>query len=310
MHVDIAICTWNRAALLDQTLASMRELVIPAGIEWQVLVVNNHCTDDTDQVLAKHADDLPLRRLWEPNLGKSNALNTAIDTIEGELILWTDDDVLVNPDWLGAHVDAANRYPDASFFGGPIEPWFETGPPLWVTTVWNQIALAFATRDFGNDEFKLSAATLPFGANLAIRADVQRRFRYNRRLGRVGPTEVRGEETVILKQLLAAGYGGYWIPQARLRHFIPNERISLEYLERFFYGIGQTSSLDEEDFSGWFQLLLRLQHWTKASIYGAQFQAYHNVARPTWSVKKLIRASYHRGAFDGVEVPQAERQVA
>ena len=63
--ITVAICTWNRAQLLDQTLTEMRKLRIPPGIEWELLVVNNNCTDDTDGVLDRHEGRLPIRRLFE-----------------------------------------------------------------------------------------------------------------------------------------------------------------------------------------------------------------------------------------------------
>src|SRR4051812_4932182 len=111
IRVTVAICTWNRSALLDRTLTSMRHLVIPEGVEWEILVVNNNCTDDTDDVLSRHFAGLPLRRVFEPRQGLSNARNAAIDVAAGELICWTDDDVLVDPGWLSAYVEAASRWP-------------------------------------------------------------------------------------------------------------------------------------------------------------------------------------------------------
>ena len=50
MDATIAICTWNRSDLLDKTLARMRELEIPPGTTWEIVVVNNRCTDNTDEV--------------------------------------------------------------------------------------------------------------------------------------------------------------------------------------------------------------------------------------------------------------------
>ncbi len=79
MNVTVAICTWNRAKLLDQTLTRMQQLRIPANVAWELLVVNNNCTDDTDAIIAGHESALPLRRLFEPKPGLSNARNFAVD---------------------------------------------------------------------------------------------------------------------------------------------------------------------------------------------------------------------------------------
>ena len=76
MKITVAICTWNRAALLDQTLCEMHKLEIPAGVEWELLVVNNNCTDGTDAVVAEHAKGLPILRLFEARPGLSNAGNS------------------------------------------------------------------------------------------------------------------------------------------------------------------------------------------------------------------------------------------
>ena len=120
MDVTVAICTWNRAKLLDATLAQMCKLRIPSGITWELLVVDNNCTDDTPAVVERYADRLPVRRLDEKNQGMSYARNCAQRAAAADLLLWTDDDVLVDEDWLAAYVRAAARWPNAGYFGGLI----------------------------------------------------------------------------------------------------------------------------------------------------------------------------------------------
>ena len=129
MYITVGICTWNRAHLLDQALTSMHKLRIPNGVEWELLIVNNNCTDDTDNVIAKHKAYLPVRRLFERQPAKSFALNHAIREARGEYILWTDDDALVDPGWVVAYSEAFNRWPNAAIFGGPVRPWFPCPPP-------------------------------------------------------------------------------------------------------------------------------------------------------------------------------------
>ena len=297
MRVEVVICTWNRAQLLDQTLASMHELIVPPDVEWELLVINNHSSDETDDVIARHTRHLPLRRIWEASLGKSFALNTAIDAARGDLILWTDDDVLVDRNWLSEHVAAARKYPEAGFFGGTIAPWYEVDPPNWVAGAWDYISAAYAAREFDDGEFLINMQTLPFGANWAIRTELQRQYRYDVRLGRVGPSDVRGEETAILQQMVEDGIQGRWIPQARLRHFIPEDRLTLDFLCRFFDGIGQTSALmaGNEDLSPMRRRLRGAYYRAKIAIHTAKYHAYRHTAHPSRWVKALSRASRYRG---------------
>ena len=167
MLVTVAICTWNRAEFLDQTLAEMHKLRIPAGVDWELLVVNNHCTDDTNEVTARHAGKLPLRPLFEAKQGLSPAHNCAIQAARGELIVWTDDDVLVDPDWLDAYCQAAAQWPEATFFGGNIQPWFACEPPRWIVD--NPRLAPFSERQLGSAVRLMSPQEYPFGANMAFR---------------------------------------------------------------------------------------------------------------------------------------------
>src|SRR5438270_654665 len=107
MHVTVVICTWNRSRLLERTLSEFVNLRIPPHVQWEVLVVNNRCTDDTDRVISRFEATLPLRRLYQERPGKSNAANHAVAEAAGDLILWTDDDVLVDPGWVESYVRAA-----------------------------------------------------------------------------------------------------------------------------------------------------------------------------------------------------------
>jgi len=236
--VDIAICTWNRSALLAQTLESLAKLRIPSGIHWRVLVVDNRSTDDTQDTLEAYAEALPLVILSEPEQGHTHARNRAIKASTAELILWTDDDVIVEPSWLEAYLSAAIRDSDLDFWGGKIEPFFPEGRSPWISENWTQLAGCFAARDLGEQPIELTAESLPYGANFAVRGDVQRKNLFNPDLGRRGGEVVGEDELEFLRRLLAKGHRGRWVPQSRLQHVIPAERASTEYAFDYFVGQG------------------------------------------------------------------------
>ncbi len=244
-RVTVAICTWNRSRSLRATLASVGALHVPAGVDWEVLVVLNNCTDDTESVAAEHARALPLRILRERRQGLSHARNCAVAAAQGDHILWTDDDVVVDRLWLAAYVEAFREFGAAAVFGGPIEVELEGSPPEWVRALARDEDLSgvYARRDLGPRGIELAPARglLPFGANFAVRTCEQRVFRYDPRFGRAGASLVGGEETRVLAQILAMGRTGRWVPGARVVHRIPPRLQTRSHVRRFFVAYGRAT---------------------------------------------------------------------
>lgn len=219
----------------------MGRLSIPPGVEWELLVVDNNCSDDTPAVISHHASHLPIRQLSEPRQGLSNARNCAIEAARGDIILWTDDDALVDPGWLAGYVNAANTHADASFFGGPVDPWFSVEPPRWLEANLSVFAGAYAVRRMPHGTLTLNGKdSLPFGANFAVRREGFVDLRFDTRLGRTGSDLMGGEEVQFMGQLLDQGYFGVWVDEARVRHFIPEDRVSQAYLWDYYYDKGRS----------------------------------------------------------------------
>jgi glycosyltransferase involved in cell wall biosynthesis len=239
--VTVAICTWNRGQILDQTLTQLRSLRVPVGVEWELLIVNNNSTDDTAAVIARHTRFLPIRPLFEPSTGKSYAANLAIREALGELMLWTDDDVLVDPSWLAEHVAATRTLPDAVFIGGAIEPWFAISPPGWVQKNLHLLAGPYAIRK-ADDQTRYLAErdTLPCGANLLIRRTALLTQQFDCRLGPSGKALIMWEDHELLTRLLKCGYRGGWAGTARVRHLIGPQRLTRKYIWEWNVGAGKT----------------------------------------------------------------------
>jgi len=297
MRLTVAICTWNRADLLAATLERMTELAIPGGLEWELVVVDNNCTDHTSDVLASFAGRLPLVRASESNPGLSHARNRAIAAASGTYIVWTDDDVLVDSAWLGAYREAIAEHPEAAFFGGPVEPWFEGTPPAWLRDNFAQVANAYAVRDLAAEPCRLTGegGRLPFGANYAVRYDVQERHPYDPDLGRRPGSMVGDEETTVLRAILDEGGEGWWIPEARVRHFIPRGRQTTGYLRGYFEGQGEVAA-DETAPAG--RLAWRGRPgwmWKEAALAELRYRTLR-MFRPSgdW-IPALKRAAFLRG---------------
>ena len=245
MFVSIAICTLNRAESLRRNLDSLVAMRVPQDLQWEVVVVNNGCTDHTDEVIASYAARLPIRGEYEPQRGISRARNRAVDAAKGEYIVWTDDDTVVDPDWLAAYAEAFRRWPKSAVFGGPIIPRYESPVAEWLQACEHLLRDVYAVRDFGNAPIRISRkeGPAPFGANFAVRAAEQRSVRYDPGFG-MAPGRYRlGEETAVIIGIFATGASGYWIPDARVEHCIARQRQTTAYIARYFAAQGETVAL-------------------------------------------------------------------
>lgn len=243
MIVTVAICTRNRARALERTLRSLAAAAVPPSLSWEVLVVDNSSADETPRVIANASDALLVRAVDERQIGLSHARNAAIREARGDYIVWIDDDVLVDAQWLRAYHDAFRARPEIAFFGGPIVPTFEGSPPAWLRLALPRVDNAYAARDLGAAPVALTRDTLPFGANFAVRSDVQRRYPFDPALGRRGTALSAGEEWAVLEAMLAGGESGQWVPGARVEHVISAERQSVRYLRRYYVENGMSLAL-------------------------------------------------------------------
>ena len=74
--LEVIICTYNNAAMLDGALSRLAKQRNLQGARWTCLVVNNNCTDDTEKFVRRYAaqgSTLPLRMVAEPEQGLTPA---------------------------------------------------------------------------------------------------------------------------------------------------------------------------------------------------------------------------------------------
>ncbi len=299
LRVTVAICTWNRSPSLRQTLDGFTGIAAPVATKWELLVVNNNCTDETDEVIRAFEDRLPVRRVFEPRPGLSHARNRAIAEATGDYILWTDDDVTVCRDWLVAYADAFRQWPDAALFGGPIEPSFDGTPPSWLQQIYPSIAGVYAARDFGSEPIPLSPHVIPWGANYCVRAREQSSHPYDPDLGYRPGRLIGWEETEVLQALLAAGAQGWWVPRAALRHHVPKARQTTKYLRTHFYnrGVYYGSRWNEIDK----RLVFGRPRWLWKRVVEAElkYRLHRVLSRPEVWVEHLITSSESWGLLNG-----------
>lgn len=239
MRITVAICTWNRCTLLARTLEQLTR-IISDGIDWEILVVNNNCTDETDAVIAAASRRLPIRRIFEPTPGKSHALNRTLREARGDFILWIDDDVLVDEHWLEAFGETARRHPEAAVFGGPIEPDFAVQPDAAVVAAFPILAVGFCGLDHRRPEGPLPPGLPVWGANMACRRSTLGDVAFDTELGPLESSCRLGEDRALIDLVRDRRGEIVWVPGMRVRHHVPASRMTVQYLTAYYAGMGRT----------------------------------------------------------------------
>lgn len=232
MDASIIVCTYNRAESLKDTLAALAALKARPDLQWEVLVVDNNSRDSTRQVVEAAQRNWPrLRYVFEPAQGLSHARNRGIAESTGEVILFTDDDVLPEPKWLEITLEGLTRY-QADACGGYIAPIWETSPPAWLT---ERFYGFLAVRTDCSDDYPITQASqAPFGANMAMKRTVFDRvalFDTNR--GRKGNVLASGEDGEMFERILAAGLKAIFLGQSRVHHKVEAFRLTKRYFRRW-----------------------------------------------------------------------------
>jgi glycosyltransferase involved in cell wall biosynthesis len=238
MKFSIVIATYKRATVLQDTLASLARLQ-PAA-EWEVIVVDNNSPDDTRAVVerAAAAFPVPLRYAFERVQGRSAALNCGFRLAQGDIIVTTDDDVRVEPDWLN-HIEQALADLRSDYVGGRVTPIFEVPTlPAWLPDrpglLWGVIALL----DYGPKPVKFGVR-VPLGVNMAMRREaIDRVGGFDPGIGRKAGTLLGQEVREWCLRAHAAGLTGYYAPSIVVQHLIPADRLTKRYFRRWFYWRG------------------------------------------------------------------------
>jgi glycosyltransferase involved in cell wall biosynthesis len=234
--VSVLISTRNQADMLAQTLGHFERLVPPRG-GWELIVVNNGSDDRTAEILSAAGAHLPLTTLDEERPGKNRALNRAVARALGSLFVFTDDDVVADPNWLVLLREASDRWPSHQIFAGPTIARFPEGTPEWLQ---NHQVCNFARFHFDTaTETELPLERLPYGCNFAVRGDVVRAHRFREDIGPAGPQYVMGGETEFLRRIRAHGARALYVPEARVHHVVRPWQVEFPALYRRAFRLGR-----------------------------------------------------------------------
>lgn len=239
--ITAIICTYNRAKYIGPLLESLAANDLPK-IEYEILLVDNNCTDKTREICDAYAaahPDVQFRYTVEPVQGLSAARNRGIREAKGEIIVYIDDDALVDTHYLRDYAEWFASHPETMACGGPIIPLYETAEPDWMTPYTKSLLTAWM--DYGNKPRKYPKGRFPGGGNAAYRKSVfEKAGLFNTELGRKGNNLMGAEEKDIFDKMQTLGMQIMYIPSPVLHHIIPQTKLEKEYFDRWTTQIGRS----------------------------------------------------------------------
>jgi hypothetical protein len=236
----VIICTHNaRASYFARCLDALRAQRLPKD-QWDLLVVDNRSDPPVSVDLSWHPSARVVR---EDTLGLTSARLCGIRHAHGDLLVFVDDDNVLDADYLEVAAQVAADKPFLGAWSGQCRPGFEQPPPEWTRRYWGNLCI----REFDRDAWSnlpLFDETTPLGAGLCIRREVGQRYLHlhdskqrSLQLDRTGTSLLSAGDNDLSACACDIGLGVGLIAALKLTHLIPPDRLTLSYLVRLTEGI-------------------------------------------------------------------------
>ena len=241
IELSVIICAHNpRPDYLRRVLDALRDQSLSKD-HWELLLVDNAsdiCVSGQCD-LSWHSNG---RHTLEPELGLTSARRRGIREARADLLVFVDDDNVLDPGYLSEAVRIKKEWPMLGVWGsGAIIPEFEKLPAEHLKRLLPYLALRESDRIYWGN-VPSCVESMPWGAGLCVRASVAAEYFRSyeesslRLSDRRGKSLISGGDVEICILACRAGFGMGVFPQLRLTHLIPKERTAEKYLLQLVEG--------------------------------------------------------------------------
>jgi glycosyltransferase involved in cell wall biosynthesis len=233
-RISVIITTRNpRLSCLRRVVEALQAQTLPAK-DWDLFVVDN-------------ASDLPfiheLNLEWHPhakyvrevNIGLVRARLCGIANTTAELLVFVEDDSVLNAHYLARALEIDHRYPMLGVWGGQLVPEYEVAPSEAVRPYLQLLGIRQFTKDiWGNNP---NWGQIPIGAGICVRRAVALRYYQDvlndplrQSLSHVGDRVSCHGDTDLAVTSFDVGLGIGLFQSLELKHLIPKRKLNEKYL--------------------------------------------------------------------------------
>jgi glycosyltransferase involved in cell wall biosynthesis len=248
MLLSVIICTHNpREDYLLRVLGALRAQTLPVK-DWDLILVDNA----SQPPLADRFDlswHPQARCVREENPGLTHARLKGISEARSEMLVFVDDDNVLNPDYLENAHKIGQTHPWLGTWSGNLMPEYEAAPPAEIYHHLGCLAISLGkVTESTWAKVRYFIPSMPSGAGLCVRRAVVQHYArcvatdpLRQALGRSGKGLGSGEDQDIYYSSVDLGFGGGLFPELELKHLIPVRRLKVDYLAEIKRGQGYAS---------------------------------------------------------------------
>jgi len=270
---SVVFATCKRDDILKKSLDGYKNLTFDHK-NFEIVVIDNACLESTKKLIEQYSRDIPLKYLSEPTPGKNHALNSALNGLNGQWYIFTDDDVIPECNWLNAINEGIINNPKYRIFGGSIKPYIKNWPK-WIDLTNPHMQSAFVIKHSSIPYEEISPKAV-WGPNMIVHSDLfNNDFKFNTQIGPQGKNYIMGSETELLARLEKQGYSAIFLGQASVYHQIRPEQLSTQWIKgrAIRHGMGEgyksPNALNAAQIFGMprFEVIKTIKMWTKHFIF-------------------------------------------
>ncbi|MEI8349052.1 MAG: glycosyltransferase [Candidatus Omnitrophota bacterium] len=290
---SVIIPTHTRTALL---LGAIKSLEKQTMNNYEVIIVDNACSEEVKTIVEANyksfaAKGSAIKYIPEPKIGLHNVRHRGAKAARGDILVYIDDDVICDENLLD---EILKPYSDSNVgcVGGKILPKWEVIPPEWIHK-FPKWYLSLLDDDEGPKEKQWL-----YGCNFSIRKSLL--FE----LGGFNPDSfydkkmwwARGDgEIGLLRKVHILGKKVIYNPRAIVWHFIPKERLAIEFFQSRAFKSGVETSFTKYHYSPRLIHLFRLLPRAAAFGLTSIFCSIEAILLKTNRFKDKVNSAYYKG---------------
>lgn len=244
--LSVILCCYNSATRLPETLAFLAGQENVLSTRRELIVVDNASSDSSSVVAQRVWSELgspyPLSVIREDKMGLAWARRTGVMNAQFNSGVFCDDDNWLSPSYLDTVYLELIADDGVGAVGGRSVPASDDELPSWFFNVAPSFAVGVQSFEQGN----CTSRGFLWGAGLGVRLDALKVIYQSGveplSTGRKGKELSSGDDSELCQWLIFAGLRLHYNADLTFRHFLPPEKLSEDYLEKFFSAQGDVET--------------------------------------------------------------------